>query len=107
MEVFHHLVYEYQKSLRDLCLFTCSSEFKERIKTALNKQKIKYFICNMENDKINVFFGMPHCIEIVKQFSSYELNKLSTEEDFILGMMLGYGKAQQYKRYLTRKAMCA
>lgn len=107
MEVFYHLVYEYQKSLRDLCLFTCSDKFEEKIKSMLERQNINYLILKLENNKINVFFGMPACLQIIKQFSSEELNKLSVEEDFILGMMLGYGKAQQYQRFLTRKALCA
>lgn len=103
MDVFYHLVYEFQKSLRDLCLFTCSNEFKEKITGMLSKQGISYLIYNLDNAKMNVFFGMPECLEILRQFSSEELNKLSVEEDFILGMMLGYGKTQQYQRFLSRK----
>lgn len=107
MQVFYHLIYEYQKGLRDLCLFTCLRDFEEKIKTALKNQNISYLICSVENDKINVFFGMPACLEIIKQFSCEELNKLSIEEDFILGMMLGYAKSQQYQRFLDRKRLLA
>lgn len=107
MQVFYHLIYEYQKGLRDLCLFTCSSDFGERIKQTLFRHDIKYLIYSIENNKINVFFGMHECLEIIKQFSCEELNKLSVEEDFILGMMLGYAKPQQYQRFLTRKQICA
>ncbi|MFA7658965.1 MAG: DUF2023 family protein [Candidatus Gastranaerophilaceae bacterium] len=103
MQVFYHLIYEYQKGLRDLCLLTCSNELKSKIVKSLENQGIKYLICDIDNNKINVYFGMPECIEIVKQFSCEELNKLSVEEDFILGMMLGYGKVQQYERFLARK----
>lgn len=106
MDVFYHLVYEFQKELRDLCLFTCSAEFEEKIKNTLEKQSISYLMCPLENDKINIFFGMPECIEIVKNFSCDRLNELSHEEDFILGMMLGYGKKQQYERYINRKIKC-
>ena len=106
MQVFYHLIYEYQKGLRDLCLFTCSSDFLEKIEQTLERQEIKYLTCPIEKDKVNVFFGAKECIEIVKQFSCKELNKLSVEEDFILGMMLGYAKAQQYQRFLTRKQIC-
>lgn len=103
MQVFYHLVYEYQKGLRDLCLHTCSVEYADRIKNALENHDICYFICPLENEKINIFFGMPECIAIVKQFSCEQLNYISVEEDFILGMMLGYAKSQQYKRFLDRK----
>lgn len=105
MPVFYQLIYEYQKGLRDLCLHTCSDELEAKIKKSLNTQKISYLICKLDNDKINVFFGMDSCLEIIKQFSCEELNKLSAEEDFILGMMLGYGKAQQYERFLARKTL--
>jgi hypothetical protein len=107
MPVFHHLIYEYQKDLRDLCLFTCKKEFELKIKQSLINQNIDYIIFNVEDTKINVFFGMKECIEIIKQFSYKKLNQLSVEEDFILGMMLGYGKIQQYKRFLLRKKNCA
>ena len=107
MQVFHHLVYEYQKGLRDLCLFTCSGELREKIEKSLTRQDISYHICTIQNDKINVFFGMPACLEIIKQFSCEDLNVLTHEEDFILGMMLGYAKPQQYQRFLARKKMCA
>jgi len=104
MQVFYHLVYEFQKGLRDLCLWTCHGELCEKIKQSLASQKIDYLILPIEGDKINIFFGMPACLEIIKQFSNSELNKITDEEDFILGMMLGYAKGQQYDRYLTRKA---
>ena len=105
MQVFYHLMYEYQKGLRDLCLHTCSAEHQEKIEQLLKKQNINYLVCPLENNKINVFFGMPSCIEIIQQFSCSELNKISTEEDFILGMMLGYAKPQQYERFLIKKSL--
>lgn len=107
MQVFYHLVYEYQKGLRDLCLFTCPNEHTKKIEKSLKSQKINYLICPIENNKINVFFGMPACLEIIKQFSDEQLNKLTLEEDFILGIMLGYARVQQYERFLTRKKICA
>jgi len=104
MQVFYHLVYEYQKGLRDLCLWTCRGELCDKIRQALESQRIDYIIIPIDGDKINIFFGMPTCLEIIKQFSNEELNKITDEEDFILGMMLGYAKPQQYDRYLKRKA---
>lgn len=107
MKVFHHLVYEYQKELRDLCLFTCVDEFLDRIERALNFQKISYLIYPLEKGKVNIFFGEADCLKILKSFSSSDLSLLSPEEDFILGMMLGYGKSQQYQRLLKQKKICA
>lgn len=103
MQVFYHLVYEYQKGLRDLCLWTCRVELCEKIKQGLESQGIDYLIIPVDSQKINIFFGMPTCLEIIKHFSSRELNKITNEEDFILGMMLGYARQQQYERFLRRK----
>lgn len=107
MQVFRHLVYEYQKELRDLCLFTCSNEFLDKIEKTLKFQKIDYIIYPLENGKINVFFGAQACLEILKHLSSSNLSWLTAEEDFILGMMLGYGKSQQYTRFLDKKRKSA
>ena len=104
MQVFHHLVYEYQKGLRDLCLFTCPSMLLEKIERSLGMQKIDYLVQAVGEDKINVFFGMTQCLQIIRQFSSENLSQLTPEEDFILGMMFGYAKFQQYQRYMK---MCA
>jgi hypothetical protein len=102
MQLFYQLVYEYQKELRDLILFTCSNEMALKIEKNLDTQKIKYLIYPINNNKINVFFGASDCLEIVKNFSSNDLSRLTAAEDFILGIMLGYGKAQQYQRFLSR-----
>lgn len=107
MQVFCHLVYEYQKGLRDLCLWTCRGELCDKVKKTLESQKIDYLIIPISGNKINIFFGMSACLEIIRQFSSKELNKITDEEDFILGMMLGYARQQQYQRFLTRKKICA
>jgi len=107
MQVFHHLVYEYQKGLRDLSLFTCSEELLEKIEKSLGFQKIDYLVYRLKGDKINVFFGSFDCLEIIRGFSSSDLSCITPEEDFILGMMLGYAKAQQYQRFLTRRKVFA
>jgi len=107
MQVFKHLVYEYQKGLRDLSLFTCSSELLEKIEKTLNSQKIDYLVYHLNEDKINVFFGNIACLKIIKSFSSSDLSFITPEEDFMLGMMLGYAKSQQYSRFLERKKICA
>ena len=103
MQVFYHLVYEYQKGLRDLSLFTCPDMFQEKIEKSLRQQEIEYIVCPLDGGKINVFFGRKECLEIVRRFSCEKLNKLAPEEDFILGMMLGYAKHQQYDRFLKQK----
>ena len=53
-------------------------------------------------DKVNIFFGNKECIDIVAQFSSDNLSFLSAHEDFMLGIMLGYNRIEQCRRYLNK-----
>ena len=91
MELFKNLIYEYKKGMRDLALYTCESYLVEEFIVILEKMKIQ-----------NLFFGNPFCLEIVRRFSNKELSKLSPYEDFILGIMLGYSRNEQYHRVLSR-----
>ena len=50
----------------------------------------------------NVFFGNKDCIKVVSTFDS-RLYKLTPEQDFMLGTMLGYDKIQQCQRYFDMK----
>ena len=104
MQIFHHHIYEFQKGLRNLVLCTEKSQDREKIEKRLKKESIPYFIHEVANDKINVYFGHQACINVVKTFETDKLNELSTQEDFILGIMLGYDRLQQCVRYLERKA---
>ena len=54
------------------------------------------------NNKINVYFGAKQCVDVVKTFNP-KLNELSAEQDFILGIMLGYDRVRQCERYMKIK----
>jgi len=103
MSIFDHHIYEYKKGVRRLFLHTVPRECIEDLKQKLNKRSISYEVCELGNTNLNIFFGDDLCLDVLRQFSSKKLNELSIEEDFILGVMLGYGYAQQCQRYLTRK----
>jgi hypothetical protein len=100
MKVFNHHVYEYKKGLRSLILHTTCFESYDTICHKLEKSKIAYQVYKINNNKINVFFGDKNCIEIVKKINKTLLNTYTPEEDFILGIMLGYCRKQQCARYL-------
>jgi hypothetical protein len=53
--------------------------------------------------KINIFFGNKNCINVLKSFGDKPLYKFTDEEDFILGIMLGYCRKKQCERFLKRK----
>jgi hypothetical protein len=60
-------------------------------------------IYTVSAEKINVFFGNPVCIEVIKRFNKPKLGDLTDEEDFMLGIMLGYGMLHQCERYLKKR----
>lgn len=100
MEVFYHNIYEYQKGLRSLCLCTLKQENRKKIEKRLNKEKIPYLVHDISEEKINVYFGDEECIETIKTFNKSNLYELTPEQDFILGIMLGYDRLMQCQRYL-------
>ena len=103
MEIFCHHVYEYWKGLRNLILHTAPLSDLTVITHKLDHHKIPYLIHRIGDDRINVFFGHPDCISVVKKFGTIDLSRLTDEQDFILGIMLGYDRMQQCSRYLKKR----
>lgn len=102
MKVLAHLIYEYTKGLRSLALHTIHSSEREAATERLRYYGINYIFQQVNPEKVNVFFGDDNCLEIVKTFIEKRITDLSPEEDFILGVMLGYDRKQQFERYLDR-----
>ena len=102
LRVFNHHIYEYEKGLRNLILTTEKGKYRDYIENKLQNRNIDYAINEVGNGKINVFFGEKSCVDVVKTFSP-RLNELSAEQDFMLGIMLGYDRVKQCERYLKIK----
>ncbi len=102
MTVFLHHIYEYQKGLRNLVLYTGPQHEKPHIIKKLNDFGINYLIVPLGNQRINVFFGHTDCVETVRSFKKDNLSRFTPEEDFLLGIMLGYDRVAQCTRYLKR-----
>lgn len=103
MKVLCHHIYEYKKGLRNLVLHTMQAEDLEEAKSKLDRHSIEFFIQQVSPKKINIFFGKKECIDIIRSFGNKPLNIYTPDEDFILGIMLGYDRIQQCKRYLDKK----
>lgn len=103
MRIFLHHIYEYQKGLRNLVLHTLSSNARAQAEAVLKRKNIAYHLACLPSGKVNVFFGAPKCVTIMKILAIKPLNHFTDEEDFILGIMLGYDRHQQCERYLQRK----
>ena len=103
MKLFVHYLYQYKKGLRRLVLHTVNAEHEAEIIRKLEKNKIDYIIQKVNQSKINVFFGNPYCISVLREFGDFKLSDLSDEKDFMLGIMLGYNLVNQCERYMGRK----
>lgn len=100
LRVFYHHIYEYKKGLRNLVLTTEKKSNADVITDKLKREKIPFLINDVNGRNINVFFGNKDCIRVVSTFDKM-LNKLTPEQDFMLGIMLGYDKINQCKRYFV------
>jgi hypothetical protein len=102
LQVFHHHIYEYKKGLRNLILYTGRGEDRQMIQARLAREGIACLVREVSPEKINVFFGSPVCIQVLESFGPKPLAAFTDEEDFMLGIMLGYDRLKQCERYLRR-----
>ena len=103
MDAFKHHIYEYKKGVRDLFLHTLPKERVGDCEACLTKSGIAYLVHEISPRRVNLYFGHRKCIDIVQSFGDKPLNQYTNEEDFMLGIMLGYSRDQQYDRYRCRK----
>ncbi|ERL24343.1 DUF2023 family protein, partial [Jonquetella sp. BV3C21] len=103
MTVFRHHLYEYDKGLRRLVLHTAPESNRLEMETILRKQGVAYLFVPLSNGHVNVFFGDKDCVDVVKSFGTTRLSDLTDEQDFMLGIMLGYDRQVQCRRYLARR----
>ena len=103
IKVLYNHIYEYKKGVRNLILYTLNEQYLPLACERLDKQRIPYLIQRAGKSNINIYFGQPECIETIRSFVSRPLNRLTPEEDFILGALLGYNICEQCKRFCTKK----
>lgn len=101
-QLFHHHLYEYRKGVRQLFMMTMTMVESENIIEELSTSSIDYHVHAVTENKVNVFFGRHVLVEVMKTVVTKPLSRLSPEEDFILGTLLGYDKEQQCRRFLAR-----
>lgn len=100
IRILTHHIYEYKKGLRLLALHTMNAMERSETERILERRAIPYFIQKVSQQKINVFLGNKQCIEVIKSFQEDSLTNYTAEQDFILGIMLGYDRERQCTRYL-------
>ena len=105
MKLICHQIYELNKGLRDLALYTADIQELDETEKKLQGRKFEYEIQMLGDTKFNVFFGEKQCVDVIRSFGGKPLNEYTNEQDFILGIMLGYSRAKQCERYLERSGV--
>lgn len=103
IKVFLNHIYEFKKGVRRMVLYTTNKKYESFAVKRLENQHIKFIVLPVDDERINLFFGCDECIEAIRLLVNRPLNRLTPEEDFILGAMLGYDICVQCKRYCDRK----
>ena len=101
LKVLMNHIYEYQKGVRQMILFTCSKEYETFVSQRLSRQNIDFVMQHAGKNNLNFYFGRKECLNAIRLIVTRPLNELSPEEDFILGVMLGYGRLEECRRYLS------
>lgn len=104
LQILIHHIYEYKKGIRSMVLHTMSKAERQKAELLLNEKGICFYTHVVNERKINIFFGKPICVEVVKSFGSKLLSDYTPEEDFILGIMLGYDANLQCERYIKQSS---
>ncbi len=100
-DVLNAYVYEIKKGTKPMALLTVPVELSKKITDKIKKNGLSFCVREV-GKKHNIFFGSDVCIDIVRSFQDKKLSALSPQEDFILGIMLGYNRVEQCSRYLNK-----
>ena len=103
MKVLMNHIYEYQKGVRQMVLFTMNKRYEPFALQRLDHLGIAHVVQPVGKNTVNLYFGRRECLEAIRLIVTRPLNELSPEEDFILGAMLGYDICAQCQRYCERK----
>jgi hypothetical protein len=103
MMVLSHLIYEIRKGVRKLALITVTMEQHKTVIKRIQKAGIAYSLLQSSKQQVNIVFGSQECLTVIESFGEQNLCRLSAEQDFILGVFLGYDLHQQCQRYLYQK----
>ena len=103
MNILRHLAYEIDRGVRSLALHTAPTGELAETTAWLSGMGLHTIVTEVGEDQCNIFFGRRECIQALRRFSTLQLNQMSEEEDFMLGVMLGYDLCRQCLRYHRRK----
>lgn len=95
-----HYLYELRKGVRKMALHTTHANRLPMELARIQRHHINYLVLKGNNNRMNVLLGNQECLDVIASFQETNLSLFSIEQDFILGILLGYGMEQQCQRYL-------
>lgn len=102
LKIYHHHLYELSKGLRPLAMMTLTRDEAAPVIAELVASGVAHHVQNLCRAKVNVVFGRPSAVATATTLLARPLCDLSPEQDFMLGILLGYDREQQCLRYLAR-----
>ena len=102
--IVNHSLYELDKGVRQLFMLTVSWADLPGVVARLSADRVDHYVHRLNDSRVNLFFGRAALVETVRRFVDKPLCELTPEEDFMLGVLLGYDREQQCRRYLERTA---
>jgi hypothetical protein len=102
LKVLSNHIYELQKGVRQMVLFTCPKQYEACTKKRLCSQNMDFVLQSAGKNNLNFYIGRKECLNAIRLIVTRPLNELTPEEDFILGTMLGYDLCAQCERYCER-----
>jgi hypothetical protein len=100
--IVNHSLYELDKGVRQLFMLTVSWADLPGVVARLAAERVDHYVHRLNDSRANLFFGRVALVETVRRFVDKPLCELTAEEDFMLGILLGYDREQQCRRYLER-----
>ena len=78
MKVLMNHIYEYQKGVRQMVLYTFNKKYEQFAIARLERQHIDYLIKPVGKDNLNLFFGKKECLNAIRMMVNRPLNELHT-----------------------------
>jgi hypothetical protein len=95
-------IYEFRKGVRVLFMMTMMPLEAAAVQKRLSIEGVDCHTQLVGLTKVNVFFGRPACVAVVRELTGRPLFELTPEQDFMLGTLLGYDREQQCERFLGK-----
>ena len=92
--------------VRRMVLFTFNQKYEPAVVARMRRLQLPFLLQPVGNGCLNLYFGRRECLDAVRMIVDKPLSRLTPEEDFILGAMLGYDICAQCERYCKRKGQC-